>query len=89
VSACLLCRVSGRVQGVWFRASTQAKAQELGVTGYAKNLPDGDVEVLACGSQDVLSRLRAWLHLGPPAARVDGVQCREHSAPLPGDFRIR
>ena len=46
---CNRCLVSGRVQGVFYRASAQQRAQELGVRGYARNLPDGRVEVLACG----------------------------------------
>ena len=51
------CHVSGRVQGVYFRASTWERARELGVTGYAKNLPDGRVEVLACGELRAVGQL--------------------------------
>jgi len=51
------CRVSGRVQGVFYRASTRAQAQVLGVTGYARNLPDGSVEVLACGERAAVDSL--------------------------------
>jgi len=46
----------------------------LGLGGYAKNLADGSVEVLACGTEDALNRLQSWLQLGPPAARVDDVR---------------
>jgi acylphosphatase len=63
--------VGGLVQGVFFRASTQARARELGLSGYAKNLADGRVEVVASGSSDALAQLEDWLHQGPPAARVD------------------
>lgn len=72
-SACRLFRVTGRVQGVFFRASTQSAARDFGLTGYARNLADGSVEVLACGSEDALARLEAWLQEGSPMARVDDV----------------
>ncbi len=65
--------ISGRVQGVWFRDSTRQKAQSLQITGYARNLHDGNVEVLACGSRESLDTLRHWLGQGPPLARVSGV----------------
>jgi len=65
--------VSGRVQGVYFRASTRDRARELGVTGHARNLADGRVEVLACGPVTAVEQLCAWLWQGPPAARVDAV----------------
>lgn len=67
--------VSGRVQGVFFRASAQRRARDLGLTGHAKNLADGRVEVVACGAPQALDELRRWLHDGPPAARVDAVVC--------------
>ena len=66
--------VSGLVQGVFFRASTRTRAQELGLHGYAMNLADGRVEVVASGSDDALGQLAAWLRHGPPSARVDGVE---------------
>lgn len=69
------CFVSGRVQGVFFRASTRQQAQRLGLTGWAKNLPDGRVEVLACGEEAQLAQLRAWLRHGPAQARVDQLEC--------------
>ncbi len=65
--------VSGRVQGVFYRASARAQALALGVSGYAKNQPDGCVEVLASGSADALDGLERWLRQGPPAARVESV----------------
>jgi acylphosphatase len=65
--------VSGRVQGVFYRASARAQALALGVSGHAKNLPDGSVEVLASGSADALDALQRWLRQGPPAARVESV----------------
>jgi acylphosphatase len=65
--------VSGKVQGVFFRASTRTRAVELGLGGYAKNLQNGDVEVLATGSHEALDELERWLLIGPPLARVEHV----------------
>jgi acylphosphatase len=65
--------VTGRVQGVFFRASARAEAVRLRLTGYAKNLDDGNVEVLACGDAAALQELQRWLSKGPPAARVESV----------------
>jgi acylphosphatase len=67
------CFVSGRVQGVYYRASTRQKAVELGLRGYASNLEDGRVEVFAVGSAAAVQSLIDWLAVGPPAARVDEV----------------
>ena len=69
------CYVSGRVQGVFYRASTRQRAQELGCRGYARNLPDGRVEVLAVGEPVAVHALVEWLRQGPPAAHVTGVDC--------------
>lgn len=86
--ACLRCRVSGRVQGVWFRDSTRRKAESLGIHGSAVNLPDGSVEVIACGTPDALSALRAWLQQGPELAQVDAVHCAAHAEPVAAGFQI-
>jgi acylphosphatase len=67
------CLVAGRVQGVFYRASTRARAEALGVTGHARNLPDGRVEVLACGPEEAVRALCDWLWHGPPAASVSSV----------------
>lgn len=66
--------ISGRVQGVFFRASTEAVARELGLTGWVRNLADGRVEAWAEGPREALDRLVAWCHQGPPHARVEGVE---------------
>ncbi len=71
---CRRFKVEGRVQGVWFRESTRQQAAMHGITGYARNCPDGSVEVLACGSEQAVSALRNWLRRGPPMAQVTGVQ---------------
>lgn len=66
--------VEGKVQGVWFRASTRDQALALGLRGFAKNLEDGRVEVLAVGEGDAIDALASWLQQGPPLARVDRVE---------------
>ena len=66
--------VSGKVQDVWYRANTQAKANELNITGWVKNLPDGRVELTASGSPQALSQLEKWLWQGPEQAKVEDVQ---------------
>jgi acylphosphatase len=77
MSHCIHCRVTGKVQGVWFRGTTRDQAQGLGLTGHARNLPDGSVEVVACGGGESLERLKTWLWQGPPAAQVDVVECED------------
>lgn len=65
--------VSGRVQGVFFRQSTQAEARRLGLAGTVRNNPDGTVTIEAEGPAAALNALETWCHTGPPAARVDQV----------------
>ena len=87
---CRRCLVSGKVQGVFYRASTGEQARRLGITGYAKNLPDGRVEVLACGEEAKVRDLIDWLWKGPPAAKVTGGDVQEADAPqVPADFSTR
>ncbi|HTN87428.1 MULTISPECIES: acylphosphatase [unclassified Sorangium] len=76
--------VRGRVQGVFFRASTQREAKRLGLTGWVKNRSDGSVEVLAEGEEDGLKELIAWANRGPSAARVERVDVRWRG--FSGDF---
>ncbi len=80
--------VSGRVQGVFFRAATQAKARQLGLTGHAINLADGRVEVLACGDPDTVEQLQQWLWQGPPHARVSDVVASILPLEAPGEFTV-
>jgi acylphosphatase len=85
------CLVSGRVQGVNFRASAARHARGAGITGYARNLPDGRVEVLAWGSEGAVHEFIAWLRIGPAAAKVGDVEVTTlELAPgeVPQDFRI-
>lgn len=84
--SCRRCYVSGRVQGVFFRASTREQARQLGVSGYARNLPDGRVEVLACGADVAVQQLCDWLAQGPPAAQVREVACRQDDETPPATF---
>ncbi len=69
--------VSGRVQGVGYRASARVQALQLGLSGHALNRPDGTVEVLASGAAEALDALQRWLQRGPPAARVEAVRREE------------
>jgi acylphosphatase len=73
MNACRRFVVSGRVQGVAYRAWTRMQADALGLAGWAMNLRDGRVEVLACGDVAAIERLRQLLSEGPPAARVTAV----------------
>ena len=83
---CLLFRVTGRVQGVFYRDSTREVAERLGITGYAKNMPDGSVEVLACGPSATLGELAAWLRIGPRMASVDDVSQSTIDCDAPASF---
>jgi acylphosphatase len=83
------CLVAGRVQGVFYRASTRSRAEALGVTGHARNLPDGRVEVLACGTPQAVQALCDWLWQGPPAADVASVEIEALSAAQLGALPAR
>ena len=78
--SCKRFLVSGRVQGVFFRNSTQREAKRLGLRGKAVNLDDGRVEVVACGDAAALEQLQSWLHEGPRMARVENVEAEDLSA---------
>jgi acylphosphatase len=73
--------VSGKVQGVYFRASTAREASRLGLRGHAINLPDGRVEVLAIGPAAAVEEMARWLWHGPRAARVAHVEARDEAGP--------
>ena len=89
--ACKICWVSGRVQGVYYRGSAAQRARELGIDGYARNLPDGRVEVLACGEEDAVQSFIEWLWVGSTASRVTAVEVRDPESdphqPPPAGFR--
>jgi acylphosphatase len=69
--------ILGRVQGVGYRESMRAAAQRTGCTGWVRNRPDGSVEAVVQGPPEAVAELLAWAKLGPPAARVEGVQIAE------------
>ena len=70
---CKRITVIGKVQGVYFRASAQEKAIALGLVGEVRNLADGNVELIACGSSDGVQQLIDWCQEGPPRAKVEQV----------------
>ena len=72
-----IAHVSGKVQGVYFRVSSQQKAIDYGLSGYAKNLADGDVELMICGEEDNVEKMLAWLKHGPKQAEVTQMQKKQ------------
>ena len=74
MSECRRFIITGKVQGVYFRAHTQKQAKSLHLTGYAVNLVNGNVEVVACGELTQLDELEKWLWQGSPSSRVDDVK---------------
>jgi len=78
--------IKGRVQGVFFRESTRRVAESLGITGYANNLPNGDVEVLACGEPAAIDKLATWLEDGPRMATVTSVAVQDVEIDQPTGF---
>ena len=73
-------KIHGRVQGVYYRASTVQQARNLGLTGWVMNCPDGSVEAVAEGAQQKLEELIAWCRQGPTGARVHSVDVRWETA---------
>lgn len=71
------CFISGKVQGVWFRANTKKRADELSLTGWVRNLADGRVEVFATGPKDKIEAFKSWLCRGPDLAQVDSCSTEE------------
>jgi len=82
------------VQGVWFRDSTRREAERLDISGYARNLPNGDVDVFAAGTEVALAELALWLQEGPPLSKVNEVLekvsgVRMSREQVPAGFEIR
>ena len=68
--------ISGRVQGVWFRANTKQKAEQLGLTGWVRNTHDGCVEAVFEGEESLVNEMIEWCHQGPPLAKVEKVDVK-------------
>ncbi len=88
MKSCRRCVISGRVQGVFFRQSTQEQAERLAITGWVRNLENGDVECVICGESNVIEALFKWLHEGPPRAEVLAVHYQEIAWEDHEGFRI-
>ena len=73
--------ISGRVQGVWFRASTKQKAEALGLTGWVKNSKDNSVEAVFEGDEEKVEEMITWCHQGPALAEVHEVKIAKQSKP--------
>lgn len=73
MNICKHCIITGRVQGVFYRQSTQEKAMQLGITGWVRNCENGDVEAFICGEENRIEELLQWLKKGPSRARVDSL----------------
>ena len=81
-------RISGRVQGVWFRAWTEQRATALGLDGWVRNRRDGDVEALFAGADEAVEAMVAECRNGPPDARVDAVSAEPDEAPDAPGFHV-
>jgi acylphosphatase len=77
MSVCYKVHISGKVQGVYFRSSSQQQAIDYGLSGYARNLANSDVEVLICGEQGGIDKMLEWLAHGPEQARVASIDFEE------------
>lgn len=86
---CIHLIVSGRVQGVFFRDNTRKKATELGLNGYAKNMPDGNVEVIAEGNEEKLKELIEFIKKGPGVAKVTNIKIKHKEPENVDKFEIR
>ncbi len=78
--ACFRVFISGRVQGVGYRYSTKEKAEALGIAGWVRNSPSGQVEAIIVGDSHQVDGMIAWFHEGPPAAKVTAVEAKEVEA---------
>jgi acylphosphatase len=81
--------VTGKVQGVWFRAWTKEQAAALGVTGWVRNRRDGSVEAVVAGEAAALARMLELLRDGPPLAKVDSLQSEPWEGEIPRSFEQR
>ena len=84
----LIIKVTGKVQGVFFRDSTRSKARELGIRGFVRNEQDGSVYIEAEGGEDVLNKFTDWCRKGPELARVDSLEVNEGAIKYLEEFEI-
>lgn len=82
-------KVSGRVQGVWYRESCRRQAQAVGVSGWVRNSPDGTVEAAVEGEPSSVAQLLAWMRSGPPRAAVTGLETQEEPPKGEPGFMVR
>ncbi|MFQ5355330.1 MAG: acylphosphatase [Mariprofundaceae bacterium] len=87
---CVLVRVRGRVQGVFFRHHSKQVAERLKLKGWVRNCPDGSVETLICGDTTQIEAMQSWLAHGPPLAEVLDICTEPYQGTdcYPSDFRI-
>jgi acylphosphatase len=81
-------RISGRVQGVFFRASCARLARDLGISGWIRNRPEGDLEAVFQGPDPAVGDMLTWCRHGPPAARVEGIEIRAEQPLRDTGFRV-
>lgn len=82
-------RITGRVQGVWFRGWVRQEARRLRLAGWVRNEPDGSVRALFTGPEEAVTEMIALCHQGPPSARVIGIKTQEAALPIgTTDFQI-
>lgn len=81
--------VKGKVQGVYYRFNTHLQALKLGLTGFVKNLPNGDVYIEAEGKEDKINKLIEWCYTGPPAAEVQEVKAEESEVQGYRNFEVK
>jgi acylphosphatase len=85
---CVRVRISGHVQGVFFRTSCLDRAERLGLSGWVRNVEGGGVEAVFEGPESAVARMLSWCREGPPLARVDGVESVEEAPTGGSGFRI-
>lgn len=86
---CYRLKISGKVQGVWYRKSTQLEAQKRGLTGWVQNENDGSVTCVVQGPKAAVDALAAWCHQGPEHARVDAVEMEDVAPIVAETFEVR
>ena len=86
--SCYQIKISGMVQGVFFRDSAKQEAKKLGLVGYAKNLADGSVEIVACGDEEKIKEFISWCRQGPDSAKVEKTEISETPFQNFKDFQI-